>query len=107
MRRRPVSGTAAPAPIAVTLPLKSYPNPFNPKTTLSFTLPQPQNIEVAIYDSNGRRVRTLLNEFREAGEHAITWNGIDDEGRALVSGVYYAHLTGDVALGSNKLILLK
>ena len=99
--------TAVPPPVARTLALESYPNPFNPSTTLTFTLSKAQAIELAIYDSRGRRVRTLLSGQRESGVNAVVWDGRDDEGRALVSGIYLARATGAAALGSDKLVLLK
>lgn len=71
----------------------AYPNPFNPRTTISFRLPTPDRARLIVYDMRGRRVATLLDTDMKAGEHAIDWNGTDDQGRALSSGLYYVRLT--------------
>ncbi len=68
------------------------PNPFNPSTKISFSVPVAGKIELAIFDSRGRRVNTLVAGPMEAGEHAITWTGQDGEGSPVSSGVYYVRL---------------
>lgn len=68
------------------------PNPFNPSTKISFSVPVASKIELAIFDSRGRRVNTLVAGPMEAGEHAITWTGQDGEGSPVSSGVYYVRL---------------
>ena len=72
------------------------PNPFNPTTTIAFTLPRSEHVRVAIYDMTGRTVRVLVDGVRGAGTHEVTWNGEDDGGRAMASGVYVCGMdTGD------------
>lgn len=77
----------------------AYPNPFNPCTTLEFSLPEARKVNLAVYNLRGQRVRTLCRrENRAAGEHAVTWRGDDDQGHPLAGGVYLVRLeAGDVS----------
>ena len=68
--------------------MPNVPNPFNPRTTLRFRLDRPDRVRLEIVDSRGRRVRNLLDTNLDAGEHQKVWNGLDDSGRAVASGVY-------------------
>ncbi len=67
---------------------QNVPNPFNPTTSISFGIPIPGPVTVEIYDLAGRRIRRLLNEFRDTGDHRLVWNGTDDSGRMVSSGTY-------------------
>jgi hypothetical protein len=67
---------------------QNYPNPFNPETTIRFDLPRPVEIDLSVYNLAGQRVATLAHGLRAAGAYAIRWDGNDDTGRALASGVY-------------------
>jgi hypothetical protein len=64
------------------------PNPFNPRTTIWFELPRRNHTRVTVYDLNGRRIRRLVDEPLAAGRHEVTWQGLDDQGRIVASGVY-------------------
>jgi flagellar hook assembly protein FlgD len=68
------------------------PNPFGRTTTFRFSLAKAGSAELEVFSVDGRRVRTLSQGAREAGEYSIEWNGTDDAGRALNAGVYYARL---------------
>jgi len=72
--------------------LPNYPNPFNPQTTIPYALPQAGYVELALYDAAGRLVRTLVNEARPAGDSVVRWDGVDDGGRAVASGTYFARM---------------
>ena len=85
----PVDQTLMPQP-AVLHP--NYPNPFNPATTFSFKLKFEDEAELVIIDARGHLVRTLAQGVRPAGMHEITWDGTDDQGRQVASGVYYYRL---------------
>jgi hypothetical protein len=99
-----VSEGAAPG----TLRLGSHPNPFNPSTTLAFSLPVPAPVELAIYDLSGRCLRVLAKGVAyPAGEHTLRWDGRDAEGRALSSGVYFGRLQAAGQRASLRLLLLK
>jgi hypothetical protein len=96
---------AAPLPLAL---LPGLPNPFNPRTTLRFTLPAAAPVDLAIYDQRGRRVRRLLaGEQREAGAHAVVFDGRDDAGMALGAGVYLSRLEVRGEVQNQKLTLVK
>jgi parallel beta-helix repeat protein/predicted outer membrane repeat protein len=67
---------------------QNYPNPFNPETTISFSIPEEWNVELSIYNIKGQKMKSLLNDQISAGEHSIIWNGEDDSGKIVSSGVY-------------------
>ncbi len=86
---------------------ENYPNPFNPQTTLRFGMPFASRVTLAVYDILGRRVATLVDGIREAGWHEVVWNGQDERGAMLASGVYlYRFQAGDVAR-TGKMVLLR
>ncbi|MBU0508666.1 T9SS type A sorting domain-containing protein [bacterium] len=82
--------------------LRSFPNPFNPATTLSFTLPRPAHARLAVYDVLGREVRIVADESLTAGEHRASFDGSD-----LPSGIYFARLQSGEFVTTQKLLLLK
>jgi hypothetical protein len=95
-------------PAAFTLSLdRAYPNPFNPKTTIAFVVPEAGFVTLGIYDAQGRLVRSLLAEVLSAGPQAVSWNGRDAMGRPAASGVYFVRLMQDGAERSQKLVLAK
>jgi len=97
-----------PAAVPAALRLASYPNPFNPSTSITFSLPAAANVDLAIYDLSGRRLRGLLaGERYAAGAHAVTWDGRDDTGRAQGSGVYFCRLQAAGQSAGLRLLLLK
>jgi len=102
-----LTDVAQSSPTPRELALAAYPNPFNPKTTLRFALEEPGRAELAIYGVNGRRLRTLLSEPLPAGEHRVNWDGRDDAGRELPSGVYLARVTKGAMRGEQRLTLLR
>ncbi len=95
-------------PVSVTHMLGAFPNPFNPSTELLFELGSSSPVSLTIYDIAGRRIRRLHDDQRfEAGRHSTTWNGNDDAGRDVVSGVYfYRFISGDHE-ESGRLTLIK
>ncbi|MBN1352069.1 T9SS type A sorting domain-containing protein [candidate division KSB1 bacterium] len=76
--------------------LQNYPNPFNPETTIEFHLPQLAEVSLAIYDLRGQLVRTLAASSRQAGCHRIAWDGRNDAGQIVVSGIYYYRIIARV-----------
>jgi len=86
---------------------QNQPNPFNPTTTIRFVLPVREQVTLAIYDANGRLVRTLVNEVRGYGAHEVTWDGRGDDGAAMGSGVYFYRLNAGKRTESKKMVLLK
>jgi hypothetical protein len=92
----------------------NYPNPFNDATTISFFVadvgPRPAEISIEIYDVLGRKVATLLNEKYNPGKYQISWNGRDESGNPLSSGVYFARISQwgiDLINKPRKLVILK
>ncbi len=89
------------------LDVRNWPNPFNPTTTIAFTLPADGNVTVDVLDLQGRRVRTLVSGQRTAGEHLVTWDGRDDGGRPAASGTYLVRATGAGMVTFHKIVLAK
>jgi len=88
---------------------QNYPNPFNPSTTISFEVPAPsgQKVTLAIFNVLGRRVRVLVNEKLAPGSHSIAWNGRDQSGKSVASGVYLYRLKAENYQVTKKLILMR
>ncbi len=87
---------------------QNYPNPFNPETTIEYTLNKRERITIKIYDTLGREVKTLINnEEQSAGNHTIKWNGTNEKGERLSSGIYYYQLLTGSQNKVKKAVLLK
>jgi hypothetical protein len=86
---------------------QNAPNPFNPETTIRYTVSQKGPVTIDIFNVNGARVRTLVEKTHEAGVYSTRWNGTDDSGRHVASGVYFYQLRAGGFVDSKKLILLK
>lgn len=87
--------------------LSNYPNPFNPETTIKFNLDKGSDIELTVFNIIGQKVTTLVNDYRSSGSHTVTWNGKDQEGNSLASGIYLYRLTNGQHTQTNKMILMK
>lgn len=98
------SERATPLPI---ISLENRPNPFNPSTTISFTLPEPGKAELKVYDITGRKVRTLVSGPVSSGEHSVVWDGRDDSGQPVASGVYLSRLEAGGKVRNAKMLLVK
>lgn len=86
---------------------QNFPNPFNPTTKISYTLPSNSFVSLKIYDMLGREVKTLLNQDMNAGVYSVDWNGVDNFGNKVASGTYiYRIVAGNFTL-SKKMVLLK
>jgi hypothetical protein len=84
------------------------PNPFNPSTTLRYGVAAAGPLRMAIYDARGRTVRTLVQSaYTAAGTYSVTWNGLDDNGRAVPSGSYHVRLQVADQVFTRRLTLLK
>lgn len=99
--------TPAPLPSAAVLALDSYPNPFNPQTTMRFVLPAAGRTRLVVVDLAGRAVRTLADADLPAGAHEARWDGRDDAGRAAPSGCYLARLESGGAQAVTRLALVR
>ena len=72
--------------------LSIYPNPFNPATTISFSIPTESKIELTVYNTKGQKVKTLINNKIEKGNHSTNWYGKDENNNSVSSGVYFYKL---------------
>ena len=86
---------------------QNYPNPFNSSTTIRLDLPRSEEIDLAAYNLTGQKVATLARGHREAGTFALRWDGRDDDGSELASGVYLYRLTAGDRAETRKLLLLR
>ncbi len=86
---------------------EAYPNPFNPKTTVRFDLPQSGRVDLSVFDLAGRKVATLVNDQLPAGHHTVTWLGQDDTGRRMSSGTYVYRLQANGEVLTRKMMLVK
>jgi len=86
---------------------QNYPNPFNPTTTISFTLDEPGYTTLTIYNLLGQRITWVADEYMEGGEHSAVWNGRNDSGEAVASGIYFYILRSGENVHSQKMTLLR
>jgi len=86
----------------------NYPNPFNPTTTISFSVAQTSSfVNIEIFNIKGQKVKQLLNDQLPAGQHSVVWNGKDDDGKQAASGIYFFKMKSGSYTKSNKMLLLK
>jgi len=85
----------------------NHPNPFNPSTTLKFSLSRDSQVRLTVHDLMGRAVRTLVDGDRPAGEHGVLWDGRDDRGEAVGTGVYFVRVETRDGVDSRKIALIK
>jgi hypothetical protein len=86
---------------------QNYPNPFNPQTTIQFSIDRGQQVSLSVYNVLGRRVKTLVDRSLEAGNHEVVWDGFDDFGNSVASGIYFYRLNTSIGHVSRKMMLLK
>ncbi len=68
---------------------KNYPNPFNPSTTIEYSISKPGHVSLVVYDLNGSTVKTLVNDFAGRNNYSVTWDGKNDSGQQVASGQYF------------------
>jgi hypothetical protein len=86
---------------------KPYPNPFNLTTMIGYSLPKTGPVSLVIYNSSGQKVRTLVNQTQDAAQYATLWNGRDDSGIPVASGIYFCRLTAGRLKQMEKMVLMK
>ena len=84
-----------------------HPNPFNPETTVEYTLENTQRVVIAIFDVKGALVRRLVDQSVPTGEHRVTWNGVDDAGQPASSGIYFVRMVAGTYTETRKIVMLK
>ncbi len=87
--------------------LSNYPNPFNSSTNISFALPEAGHVRLDVYDIAGRLVSTLFNADADAGQQTVSWDGTDEAGRPVSSGIYFYTLRSGEISSSRRMLLLK
>jgi hypothetical protein len=86
---------------------QNYPNPFNPTTVIEYTIPQPENVEIAIYDMLGQRIKTLVSGMHAAGTYEVIWDATNDLGSKVSSGIYLFKITSGKYIAIKKMVLLR
>jgi hypothetical protein len=97
--------TDVPAPLS--LEVSNYPNPFNPSTTITYTVPNDGNVKINVYNIKGQLVADLVNERKDQGSHSVIWDGKDNNGNLVSSGIYYAKLATGGKIATAKMLMLK
>jgi hypothetical protein len=91
----------------------NFPNPFNPETTIQFSIgnvsasPNVGNVEINVYNVRGQLVRKLIDDYFEVGTHTVEWNGKDDDGRNVGSGIYFYQMRVGDSIETKRMVLLK
>jgi len=93
--------------VAATQLNNNYPNPFNPVTKIAYSVKETGNVSLEIYNLKGQLVKTLVNNVQEAGVHTEIWNGTDDSGKSVASGVYFYKMKTQNYNSTKKMILMK
>ncbi|NIT60107.1 MAG: T9SS type A sorting domain-containing protein [Aliifodinibius sp.] len=86
---------------------QNFPNPFNPLTTISYSLPKGSHVELTIYNINGEVIYKLVDKFQEAGQYTVKWNSIDQAGKKVSSGTYYYKIKALNSALFRKMMLIK
>lgn len=87
--------------------LQNYPNPFNPETRINYGLPTASYVELTVFNLLGQKVKVLINQKQTAGMHQIIWNGTNDAGQMMASGMYFYQLKADNFMQIRKMVLMK
>jgi len=86
---------------------QNYPNPFNPTTTIAYGLAAPERVTISVYNINGALVKTLVSDTKPAGWYSVDWDGRNQAGNPVASGVYLSRMTAGSFVETKKLVLLK
>jgi hypothetical protein len=85
----------------------NYPNPFNPETRISYFIPRVSHVKLQIFNILGQKIRTLVDEDQAAGREGVLWDGRDDQGEQVASGVYLYRLQAGDLSESKKMVLIR
>ena len=86
---------------------QNYPNPFNPVTTIAYDIPEIANVRIDMYNILGQKVRTLVNGTHQPGMYHVRWNGTNDFGNLVSSGMYFYRISSEEFISVKKLVLMK
>jgi len=95
------------APIVTDLSVSNYPNPFNPSTTIRYGLPKEGNVRIGIYNVKGQLVKAIVEESKKAGMYTTVWNGEDQHGSKVSSGVYFLRIEANGKNVNKKILMMK
>jgi 5'-nucleotidase/UDP-sugar diphosphatase len=87
--------------------LQNFPNPFNPETRISYTIPGGSDVSIDIYDLLGQKIRTLVDSYQSPGNYTVIWNGCDQIGRRVASGIYFYKMQAGDFTQTRKMSLMK
>jgi subtilisin family serine protease len=106
--RNPTDATDSPQPVPDRFGIiGNHPNPFNPATTIEFSLERAREVRLEVFNVLGQHVKTVASGRYTPGRHTVIWDGTDESGHAVASGVYLSRLTGDRQHATHKMILLR
>jgi hypothetical protein len=86
---------------------QNYPNPFNPSTIISYQIPAQSKVQIKIFDALGREIRSLIDEEKSAGKYSIAWDGADNYGKQVASGVYFYSIISKEFVQTKKMVLMR
>lgn len=104
LKREEVRSSSKPGDFSLS---QNFPNPFNPQTSIRYALPQDANVKLAIYNVLGQRVKTLVDGHQTAGYNTVWWDGKDESGDQVASGIYFYRLQADKFSEIKKMLLVK
>ncbi|NLN85663.1 MAG: T9SS type A sorting domain-containing protein, partial [Candidatus Cloacimonetes bacterium] len=94
-------------PVVATQLHSNYPNPFNPETTISYSVKEAAPVSIEIYNAKGQLVKTLVNEDKASGNYKVVWNGRDNNNQAVSSGIYFYKMQAGKYSSTKKMVLMK
>ena len=86
---------------------QNYPNPFNPSTIIQYSLPQAKKVRIVVYDISGKEIALLADKYQNAGTYNVTWNGNNNSGQPVASGIYFYTVQAGNYAQTKKMVLLK
>jgi len=86
---------------------QNYPNPFNPSTVITYSLATSADVDLVVINVLGQQIRTLVNEYQSSGDHSVVWDGRDQGGNQVASGIYFYRMSAAGAVDTKKMMLLK
>ena len=86
---------------------QNYPNPFNPETVIKYSLPQADRVEITIYNVMGQLIRTLVDNTQKAGYHTVLWDGRNELGVSVSSGIYFVKMNANSFVQTRKMMMLR
>lgn len=105
--QKPETNSSANTSTETLIKSQSSPNPFNPETEISYTLPENSYVSLTIYNIQGQKVKRLVNEYQLAGTRKVVWDGRDENGEGVASGVYLYRIEAGPNTVTNRMVLLK